>query len=84
MAMARCRQRSEWERTSLLAALVRNSYLFGGKRKKPFQPWEYNPFSKGPPPAPEKPKIKIKVDCLKGLCKGGGRKAEGGIPNTSH
>ena len=69
MAMARCRQRSEWERTSLLAALVRNSYLFGGNRKKPFQPWEYNPFSKGPLPVPEKPKIRIKVDCLKGLCK---------------
>jgi len=71
MAMAKGRQRAEWERTSLLAAIARNSYHLGGKRKKPFQPWEFNPFTKGPPPAVDKPKIKIKVECLKGLCKAG-------------
>ena len=47
MAMAKGRQRAEWERTSLLAAIARNSYPLGGKRKKPFQPWEFNPFTKG-------------------------------------
>jgi hypothetical protein len=71
MAMAKGRQRAEWERTSLLAAVARNSYHLGGKRKRPFQPWEFNPFTNGPPPAVEKPKIKIKVECLKGLCKPG-------------
>jgi hypothetical protein len=71
MAMAKARQRAEWERTALLTAIVRNSYPLGGKRKKPFQPWEFNPFTKGPPPTVDKPKIKIKVECLKGLCKQG-------------
>jgi hypothetical protein len=76
--MAKARQKAEWERVSLLAAIVRNSYPLGGKRKRPFQSWEFNPFTKGPPPVPDKPKIKIKVDCLKGLCKTEGRNL---IPN---
>jgi hypothetical protein len=81
MAMAKGRQRAEWERTSLLAAIARNSYHLGGKRKKAFQPWEFNPFTSGPPPAPEKTKIKIKVECLKGLCKAEGRNPKSPIPN---
>jgi hypothetical protein len=68
MAMAKGRQKAEWERAALLAAITRNSYPLGGKRKRPFQPWEFNPFEHGPPPAVDKPKIKIKVECLKGLC----------------
>ena len=71
MAMAKARQQDQWERTALLTAIVRNSYPLGDKRKKPFQPWEFNPFAKGPPPVPEKQKIKISVECLKGLCKKG-------------
>ena len=66
---AKARQRAEWGRTSLLAALVRNSYPLGKERLTAFQPWEFDPFCKGPPPAVKKPKIRIKVACLKGLCK---------------
>ena len=54
MAMAKGRQHAEWERVSLLAAICGTPIPMGGKRKTPFQPWEFNPFSKGPPPAPEK------------------------------
>jgi hypothetical protein len=70
MAMARSRQRAEWERTALLAAIGANPYRDPKKRKRPFQPWEFNPFCNGPPPEPEREKIKISVECLKGLCKG--------------
>lgn len=67
--MARGRQQAEWSRTSLLAAIVRNSYHFG--KRKPFEPWEFDPFANGKPPFAEKPKLKIKVDCLKVLCEPG-------------
>jgi hypothetical protein len=68
MAMARGRQRAEWERTSLLAAIAASPYRDPKKRKRPFEPWEFNPFAERPP-KPEKAKFKISVECLKGLCK---------------
>ena len=70
--MAKGRQRAEWERTSLLAAIGANPYRDCKKRKRPFEPWEFNPFADRPPIV-DKPKIKISVECLKGLCKTGKR-----------
>jgi hypothetical protein len=69
MAMAKGRQRAEWERTALLAAIGANPYRDPKKRKRPFAPWEFNPFADHRPPKVERAKIKISVECLKGLCK---------------
>jgi hypothetical protein len=69
--MARGCQKAEWDRTSLLAAIGANPNRDPKKRQKPYEPWEFNPFRKGPPPKPERTKIKIKVECLKGLCEKG-------------
>jgi hypothetical protein len=68
MAMAKGRQQAEWERTALLAAIGANPYRDAKKQKQPFAPADFNPFVDRPP-KPEKPKIKISVECLKGLCK---------------
>jgi len=73
MAMARCRQQAEWERTALLAAIGANPFRDTKKRKRPFAPNDFNPFAKRRLPKVEKEKIKISVECLKGLCKGGDR-----------
>lgn len=67
--MAKGRQRAEWERTALLAAIGANPYRDTKKHKKPFQPWEFNPFADRRLPTVEKTRIKISVDCLKALCK---------------
>lgn len=78
--MAKGRQRTEWERTALLAAIGANPYRDPKKHKRPFEPWEFNPFADRRPPAIEKTKIKISVECLKGLCKdnrhGGGSEGQ--------
>ena len=68
--MAKGRQKAAWGRTSLLAAIGANPHRDPKKRKEPFRPEDFNPFRNGPPPKPEKTKIKISVECLKGLCKG--------------
>jgi hypothetical protein len=68
MAMAKGRQQAEWERTALLAAIGANPYRDAKKHKQPFAPADFNPFADRPP-KPEKTKIKISVECLKGLCK---------------
>jgi hypothetical protein len=70
IAMAKGRQRAEWERTALLAAIGANPYRDPKVRKKPFEPWEFNPFVDRKPPKIEKAKIKVSVECLKSLCKG--------------
>lgn len=75
--MARYRQRSEWERTALLAAIGANPFRDTKKQKRPFAPNDFNPFAERKIPKVDKAKIKISVECLKGLCKGGGR-------NTDH
>jgi hypothetical protein len=69
MAMAKGRQRAEWERTALLAAIGANPYRDSKKRKKPFEPRDFNPFAERKLPQIEKHKIKISVECLKGFCK---------------
>ncbi len=71
--MAKGRQKAEWERTALLAAIGANPYRDPKKRKKPFEPADFNPFADRRLPRPDRQKIKISVECLKGLCQGGGR-----------
>lgn len=90
MAMAQGRQRAQWERTALLAAIGANPYRDAKKHKRPFAPSEFNPFS-NQPTKPEKPKIKISVECLKGLCgKSGqwpvvsGQRDNNFVSDTSH
>jgi hypothetical protein len=75
--MARCRQRADWERTALLAAIGANPFRDTQKRKQPFSADDFNPFAERKLPKVEKAKIKISVECLKGLCRGEGK-------NTSH
>ena len=67
--MAKGRQRAEWERASLLAAIGANPYRDPKKRKRPFTPEDFNPFAKRHLPRVEKTKFKVSVECLKGLCK---------------
>ena len=64
--MARGRQQAEWERTGLLAAIGANPYRC--PKQRPFTPDDFNPFAEALP-RPNKTTIKIKVDCLKALCK---------------
>jgi len=66
--MAQGRQKAEWARTSLLAAIGANPYRDTKKRKKPYSPNDFNPFGDDKPVA-KKPKMKISVLCLKGLCR---------------
>jgi hypothetical protein len=66
--MAKARLRADWERTSLLAAIGANPHRDPKKRKKPYDPAEFNPFAAEGKPAKKKPKIKISVDCLRALC----------------
>ena len=66
--MAKGRMRSQWEQTSLLAAIFANPYRDTEKHKASYQPWEFNPFETEPPASEPKKKIKISVQCLKGFC----------------
>jgi len=75
--MARCRQQADWQRTALLAAIGANPFRDTQKRKEPFTPNDFNPFVVRKIPKIEKAKIKVSVECLKGLCKGEGK-------NTGH
>ena len=71
MAMAKGRQRAEWERTSQMSVLIANPHRDVKKHPEPFEPWEFNPFAEGKPPRVKKPEIKVSVKCLKALCKPG-------------
>ena len=68
MAMARGRQKAEWERTALLAAIAANPYRDTDRRPEPFTADEFNPFADPQVPRPEKRQIKLSVQCLKALC----------------
>ena len=73
VAMAKGRQRAEWERTA-------QSRLPSAPTPTATRRSTQKPFSRGSsirspigkPPKVEKPKIKISVECLKGLCEDGG------------
>lgn len=75
--MAKGRQRAEWERTSLLAAIGANPYRDVKKHKRPFAPQDFNPFADRQVPKVEKTKIKISVECLKALCRDEGHTTRG-------
>jgi hypothetical protein len=68
--MAKGRQKAEWERTALLAAIGANPHRNVKKYKKPFLPNDFNPFADRKR-KPKETKIKISVDCLKTLCREG-------------
>ena len=67
--MARSRQRAEWQRTALMAAIGANPFRDAKKRKQPFTPDDFNPFAERKLPKVEKPKIKVSVECLRELCR---------------
>ena len=69
MAMARGRQRAEWERTAQLSVLIASPNRNPKKHPEPFTMSEFNPCADRRPPPVENRKIKISVECLKGLCK---------------
>jgi hypothetical protein len=64
--MAKGRQKAEWERASLLAAIGANPHRNIQKHPKAFIPNDFNPYATE---KPKETKIKISVECLKGLCK---------------
>jgi hypothetical protein len=66
--MAKGRQKAEWERTALLAAIGANPHRNVRKHKRPFLPNDFNPFADRRR-KPKETKIKISVDCLKALCR---------------
>ncbi len=84
ITMAKGRQRAEWERTAQLSALLANPYRDTDEHPEPFEPWEFNPFADGKPTTAKNRDIKMKVTCLRGLCEGGRRRAEGGSSTVSH
>ncbi len=54
MAMAKGRQRAEWERTAQLSALIGAIPTATQESiQKPFEPWEFNPFADEEPPKVE-------------------------------
>ncbi len=67
--MAKGRQEAEWDRTALLAAIGANPFRDAKRHAKPFSPNDFHPFADQKRPEPEETKIKISVECLKGLCK---------------
>ncbi len=67
--MARGRQAAEWDRTALLAAIGANPFRDAKKHRKPFSPSDFHPFMDRKQSEPKEIKIKISVECLKGLCR---------------
>lgn len=67
--MAKGRQKAEWERAAMISAFVANPNRDIKKHPEPIEAWELNPYADGPSPKKKRPKIKIPVSCLKGLCK---------------
>jgi hypothetical protein len=60
--MATGREKSEWERTSLLAMLSANPNRDPDKRSEPYSPLDFNPFANGRrPEKAEKPKRKVSL-----------------------
>jgi hypothetical protein len=71
--MAKGRQKAEWERTALLAAIGANPHRNVKKHKQPFMPNDFNPFADRRQ-KPKETKIRIGVECLKGLFRKSSRK----------
>ncbi len=82
--MAHGRQKAEWERTALLAAIAANPYRDTDRRPEPFTAEEFNPFADQQVPRPEKRQIKLSVQCLKALCEPPSETADRSPLATNH
>jgi hypothetical protein len=67
--MARGRQRADWARTSLLAAIMANPYRDSEEHPDPFKASDFDPFADNRAPRGKRPTLKMRVSCLKVLCK---------------